>query len=120
MNQYSFILRFGNIVAISFIAFALYVILQLKRVCSNEWKNINSVAKCINLPGDRWRRQFKSHKVIFLWITLYNVSQSNHRLARLLRPLSIDTLIRLRNYEHYLGWAKPYLQFLTLFIRLIE
>ena len=50
MNQYSFILQFGNIVAISFIAFALYVILQLKRVCSNEWKNINSVAKSINLP----------------------------------------------------------------------
>ena len=51
MNQYSFILQFGNIVAISFIAFPLNVILQLKRVWSNEWKNINSVAKYNNLPG---------------------------------------------------------------------
>ena len=50
MNQYSVILQFGNIVAISFIEFTLDVILQLKRVCSNEWKNINSVAKYNNLP----------------------------------------------------------------------
>ena len=78
MNQYSFILQFGNIVAISFIAFPLHVILQLKRVCSNEWKIINSVAKCINLPGDHWRRQLKSHKVLFHWMALYNVLQSNH------------------------------------------
>ena len=56
MNQYSFILQFGNIVAISFIAFALYVILQLKRVCSNEWKNINSVAKwTISASGSKFR-----------------------------------------------------------------
>ena len=56
MNQYSFILQFGNIVAISFIAFPLHVILQLKRVCSNEWKNINSVAKwTISASGSKFR-----------------------------------------------------------------
>ena len=32
MNQYSFILQFGNIVAISLIALPLNVVLQLKRV----------------------------------------------------------------------------------------
>ena len=81
MNQYSFVLQFSNIVAISFIIFPLNVVLQFIDVWLNEWKTINLVAK---------------------------LDEVN------------TTFLQFRSYEHYDCWEKPYFQFLSLFIGIIE